>query len=199
MNTIRIKQFEKAYRQGKSKVTTTFGEHTQVICFGSVKAGFGERHYFICSDCSKYRDILAYNGEKFTCFKCARINPYAGIQTTTRGGDVFISYKMARYAKRHGVKDFRIPFKYHEYERPPRYKYEKWDKTMRVLQALESMRNQSIFFEKIWNVKTIRSVERGEDEALQLGVFYHLTYFHPFGGESVDTDTLWDRIRADFN
>ncbi len=180
MAVVRIEQFKQILGRGKSKVAGEFDDHAVEFFFGKSKTGFGYRHYFICPSCGKYRTALIFANGAFTCFKCAGINPYAGIQKTTRGGYEFIGYKMQRYAKKNGVTGFCFPFDYRDYERPKRYRWERWHAVMKVLQELESMRNQSIFFEKIWSAETIRSIEKGTNEYMRLPVSLHLEYFYPY-------------------
>lgn len=186
MNIVKIEQFKKYFDRGKCKLTGSFGNYKVVFTFGKVKTGFGFRHFLICPSCGQYRVTLVFDGKAFVCVKCAGINPYRGIQTMTRGGYKFIGYKMARYAEKHGVEGFHFPFDYHDYERPKRRRREHWNKTMKVLQALESMRNQAIFFKKIWDAKTIQSVESGMNPYLELPILNLLLYMYPFDGKPIN-------------
>ena len=188
MNTVKIKQFERVYKHGKTQITGKFAGYTVTFFFGSVKVGYGTRYYFICPVCGKYREELIFNGTIFTCFSCAGVNPYAGIQQSTRGGETFITYKMYRYARTHKIEGFHFPFSFYDYPRPKRRNPQKWHDAIKILQALENMRNQSIFFSRVWNVKTIRSVERGTNAYLTLPVLYHLEYFYPYDENLIETD-----------
>lgn len=186
--SVQIKDFEKLYKQGKSRVRWTAGEKEGFIHISKVRVGFGEKHYFICSKCGQYRVKLAFNGEKFACFGCFGVNPYAGLQKTSRGGWEFIMYKMRRYAEKNRVGDLKFPFTFYDYPRPARYDADKWSKVMMILQALESMRNQALFYEKTFDPKIIQAVERGIHEAVQpphFTPYYHLMNFHPFDGKPI--------------
>ena len=143
--------------------------------------------------------MLVHIGGKYVCSGCSGVNFYAGIQKATRGGDEFIGYKMARYAHKNRVDGFCFPFNFYDYKRPPRYRHEKWSRVMLILQALESMRNQSIFFKKIWNTKIIQCVERGEHEAVQpmkYSPYYHLKLFHALDGKRVDYGQLYAQLKG---
>ena len=183
VRTVKIEQFKPIFEHGKTQVTCRIEGSPFKFYFDKKKMGFGYRHYFICSTCGKYCVELVQNGGIFACFGCAGVNPYRGIQTTTRGGDQFIAYKMQRLAQKCGIENFRFPFLFWEYERPKYRKSERWCKVLLILQALESMRNQSIFFGKIWNVDVIKSVETGKNEYLRLPAIYHLKYFYPYDGK----------------
>lgn len=188
IQAVKIKDFERYYKQGKSRVRWAAGDKTGYIYIGKVAAGFGERHYFICSKCGQYRQKLAFNGEKFACFGCFGINMYAGIQETTRGGWEFIMYKMHRFAEKNRMGDLKFPFTFYDCKRPARYNEYKWSKNLMILQALESMRNQCIFWERTFDPKIIQAVERGEHEAVQpprYTPYYHLINFHPFDGKAI--------------
>lgn len=187
MNIVKVEQFKQALKPGKSKLTAEYGGHAVKFFFGKVKTGFGFRHYFICPICGQYRVMLVWNGKAFICFKCAGINPYEGIQKTTRGGYDFLLYKMQRYAYKHGVEGFHFPFWYGDYERPKHRNRAHWDRTMKVLQALEGMRCLSIFFGKIWGAKTIQSVENGTNPQLNRPILHLALYWYPYDGIPIDT------------
>lgn len=187
MKIVKIEQFKKYYDRDKSKVTATYGGHKVKFYFGKSKTGFGFRHYFLCPVCRHYRVTLIWNGNAFVCFKCAGVNPYEGIQKTTRGGDEFLLYKMVRYAHKHGVEGFHFPFWYGDYERPKYRNRARWDMTMKVLQALEGMRCLSIFFGKIWDAETIRSVENGTNPHLNRPILHLALYWYPYDGIPIDT------------
>ena len=186
-NTIKVSQFKKLYKQGESRARWTCEGKTGYIHFGKVEASFGMRHYFICSLCGEYREKLTFNGDIFACFRCFGVNLYAGIQATTRGGSEFIAYKMQRLAAKNRVEDLKFPFNFYQYERPYRYNQDRWSRALLILQALESMRNQSIFYEKVYDVKIIKSVERGEHKAVQSPYtpYFHLINFYSFDGKPI--------------
>ena len=190
MQTVNVEQFKTVLNKGKTQAAGTFDGKKVKFSFDKLKMGFGWRHYFICPKCGQRRVTLAFDGALFACFKCANINVYAGIQTTTRGGYDFLSYKMLRFAKKNRVEGFKFPFDYRDYDRPPRRNRKQWDRAMLILQALESMRCQCIFFEKIWDAKTIQSVERGEHELLELPVMLHVMYWYSFDDKPIDTTKL---------
>jgi len=129
---------------------------------------------------------LVFVGGKFVCFPCTGINPYNEIQNTTKGGYRHIEYKMERFASRHGIRILGYPFHYFDYPRPPRKKVELWHKNIKILQALESMRNQSIFFYKKWSTKTIKSIEDGTNYYLTLPINEHLECFLPYDNQEID-------------
>jgi hypothetical protein len=186
VKTLKVEQFKPELEKGKTQVKCTIDGHSVIFTFAKVKTGFGHRNYLICPNCGKNCVQLAYNGRIFACFKCIGVNPYEGIQKTTRGGDDFIAYKMERYAQKRGVESFHYPFYYWDYERPKRRNVKQWDTTMLILQALESMRNQSIFLGKIWSAATIRSVEKGTNPYLQLPAIHHAKYWCPFDGKPLN-------------
>lgn len=203
VNIVKVEQFKEALKSCKNKLTADYGGHTVKFFFGKVKTGFGVRNYFICPVCGQYRVTLVWNGKMFLCFKCAGINPYEGIQKSTRGGDEFLLYKMERYAHKRGVEGFHFPFWYGDYERPKRYNQAKWETTMKVLQALEGMRCLSIFFGKIWDAKTIQSVENGTNPHLSRPILHLALYWYPYDGIPVDTSkfaagayALYDGVTA---
>ena len=185
---VQIRDFEKLYKQGKTRVCWTCEEKKGIIYFGKVAVGFGEKHYLICPKCRCFREKLAFNGEKFACFGCFGVNLYAGLQKTTRSGDEFITYKMYRFVEKNRVGDLKFPFTFYDYPRPTRYNSDKWSKNLMILQALESMRNQCIFWGRIFDPKIIQAVERGLHEAVKPPAFtpyYHLNHFHSFDGKAI--------------
>lgn len=194
MAVVRIEQFKEVYEQGETTATGTFDGKEVSFFFSKVKVGYGYRHYFICPVCGEYCTKLYYNN-MFCCRRCSGIKAYRGIQNTTRGGCEFITYKMNRLAAKHGIV-IKYPFNYAEYDRPPRKRREPWEKTMVILQALESMRNQSIFFGKVWDTAIIKSVENGTNEYLRFPAFFHLKYFYPFDGKEIDRGKLNEVIRG---
>jgi len=194
MNHVKIKQFETVYKAGKTQITGTFDGNKVTFFFGTVKVGFGIRHYFICPVCGHNQEKLTFDGAKFACFRCVGVNPYSGIQTTTRGGDEFIAYKMQRFAEKHRIENFRFPFDYCEYPRPYRRKAEKWHNAIKILQALESMRFQSIVFGKVWDAATIKSVENGTNPYLSYSVNLLCKYCYPFDGKAVNVGELYEKL-----
>lgn len=189
MISVDIKQFKKATDAGKRKLTGKYEGMPVSFYFTKVRVGYGYKHYFICPNCGSNRSRLVFNGTMFYCVQCLRVNPYRGIQTTTRGGDVFIMYKMNRIAQKQGI-IIKYPFDYHDYERPRGKWVKQWEKSLKILQALENMRSQSIFFRKVWGVETIRSVEEGTNAYLEYPVSLLLKYFYPFDGKAVNAGML---------
>ncbi|HCG36162.1 MAG TPA: hypothetical protein DER23_07450 [Clostridiales bacterium] len=200
MAFVKIEQFKDVYEKGKSSATGIFEDKEVRFFFSKVTVGYGYRHYFVCPVCGGYCIKLYYKDNIFRCIKCSGINAYEGIQHTTRGGYDFIMYKMERFAAKHGIKvetkdEFQkgllqYPFDYRDYNRPYRRKREPWEKALKILQALESMRTQSIFFGKIWDAETIRSVETGKNKYLEYPLPLLLKYLYPFDGKQVDTSKL---------
>jgi len=187
MTIVKIGQFKKQTDRGQKEARYRCGDCEGKIFFSKIQVGYGFRPCFVCPSCGHYRFQLIFNGKQFLCFQCAGVNPYEGIQTTTRGGYNFIAYKMARFAAKNGVEGFHFPFNFYDYERPKRRRCEKWNRAIKILQALESMRNQSIFFGKVWDTAVIKSVENGTNEYLQCSVYELREYFYPFDGKEINT------------
>ncbi len=150
------------------------------VQFNRVKVGYGIKIFFSCPLCGANCEILYYEKGWYCCFDCCSVKPYRGIQNSTKGGYEYISYKMERFAMKCGIGRFDYPFDYEKHPRPKGKHKDKWEKNLSIMQCLENMRSQSIFFNKIWDSKTIQSVEQGRNKYISfpLGLlkknFYHI-------------------------
>lgn len=126
------------------------------------KTGFGVRMFFLCPRCGERRAKLYDLNGRLYCRSCIPSNrsPYAGLTHVTKGGRLDINYRMHRLAKKYDI-DIKMPFYYYDYPKPKGCSHYKWEFVMRQLQALENMRNQSIFCKKKWKTRTIRSILDG--------------------------------------
>ena len=160
-----ISQIEKKYKAGSSISVTMNGEKFR-IRLAEQKTGFGARKFFVCPECER-RTIRLYKGAGtlFRCDKCSNINPYKSIQNGTKGGYIELSYRMERYAAKNGI-TFEYPFDYLQFANDPRNKNEDFLKALMILQALENMRSQNIFFKTVYSQKTIKAVLTGKHPIL---------------------------------
>ncbi len=131
-------------------------DYKRPLVMDHVKVGFGFRNYLICPECGNRFVKLYLCGNRFVCRKCGKVPVYSGIQNTTKGGYKEIQYRMERYAGKHKIQ-FEYPFDYLDFVFD-----QKDPEALRVLQALENMRCQSIFFGVKYSSSTIRSVLSGD-------------------------------------
>lgn len=178
MTFIKVEDFYDVIKQRKSQqslqnnidivyLRISFGEDFQTLSFTKVQVGYGKKNFFRCPICGRNATRLYFDNHLFRCLECCRSNPYKGIQNTTRGGDDYIGYKMERFAAKAGIGQFDYPFDYLKHPRPKGKHWSKWNKNLAIMQSLENMRTQSIFFHKIWDSKTIRSIEKGKNRFLE--------------------------------
>lgn len=181
MAFIEIKQFKKLTDVDKQKAVIKWGEYQQTLYFSKVKVGYGYKKFFVCPCCGEYKTKLYLDKNQiFKCVNCCSVKPYNGIQNTTKGGDDYIDYKMIRFAIKVGIGKYEYPFDYCQHPCPKGKHKEKWNQNLHILQAMENMRFQSIFFEKVWDVKTIRSVETGNNKYLSCTLKDLKNQFIPF-------------------
>jgi len=157
---IEISDFKEETAEGLSYrdiVDPDHGARTR-ICFDWQLTGFGEKPFLVCPVCGKRRVKLYDYDRQYICRQCYPINVYKGIQHTTPGGKDHIAYIMIRYAKKTGIEMKRGPFCYFDYDKPKYKNWDKWADDLKVLQALESMRFQAIFLQRIWSKETIDSI-----------------------------------------
>jgi hypothetical protein len=180
MSCLNINQFKDTGRPYTARISLPSGE-TQDIHFTAVNVGYGLKRFFVCPFCARDCVKLYYDGNVFKCRLCAPVKLYNGIQNTTKGGSDYLYYKMVRFATKNGIGTIRMPFKYWNYPVPKNKHADKWLKNIAILQALENMRNQSIFFNTIWNNKTIQSIESGNNRLLDaLSLFDLEKWFYNF-------------------
>lgn len=163
---IRIADFKKVTEKDSKAVMVTCDGVKQKILFSIIKVGYGQKAFFLCPICGKNKEKLYLENKLFRCSECCSLNFYRGIQNTTKGGDAYIAYKMQRFAQRCGIGKFEYPFDFRKYPRPKGKHKIKWEKNLAIMQSLENMRSQSIFFNKVWDSKTIQSVEQGKNKFL---------------------------------
>ena len=173
-----IKQFKNLTDAGRTKAFLKWDEHQQAVYFSKVRVGYGYKNFFICPCCGEYKTKLYLDKNNiFKCVKCCSIKPYNGIQNTTKGGYEYISYKMERFAEKSGIGRFEYPFDYEQHPKPKNKHRDKWERNLAIMQALENMRSQSIFFDRIWNSKTIQKVEQGKNKCLSYPLLFLKNYF----------------------
>lgn len=138
------------------------------------KCGFGERKFLVCPECER-RTMRLYRraGTLLLCDKCAGLNLYKPIQNGTKGGYLEISYRMERYAAKRGIA-FNYPFDYRHFADDPRFDKAAFRKALLILQALENMRAQSIFFKTVYRPETIKAVLTGKHPILSEKSLYEL-------------------------
>ncbi|MCK9479190.1 MAG: hypothetical protein M0R40_06775 [Firmicutes bacterium] len=178
---IDVNFFKEVIIKGKDNAKIEWNGGQQSIFFSKIQVGYGFKHFIICPICGQNRAKLYLEGNLFICIDCCSVKPYNGIQNTTKGGDAYIGYKMERFATRCGIGKFEYPFDYLKHPKPKGKHSEKWNRNLKIMQSLESMRFQSIFFKKIWKSRTIKSVETGKNKYIQHISLNELKrYFFPF-------------------
>ena len=155
---IDMKTFKKNIKPGAKSVTVPAANgRKQTIDLVQISAGVASRWLFICPECGKRVNRLYVIRQGWMCAKCAGINPYAGVQTTTRGGADELLYRMQRFAFQKGI-SFDFPFDYIRFVKDSRVKKQSFRDALKVLQSLENMRTQALFFNKRYNAGLIRQV-----------------------------------------
>lgn len=180
MVKIDIKNFSKMIEKGSKCAVVEYGNTKQKISFSTVKVGYGEKLFLSCPICGKNKYTLYYENNLFRCSECCSLNTYKGIQNTTKGGEAYLEYKMERFAMRCGIGQFEYPFDFRKHPRPKGKHRKKWNTNLAIMQCLENMRSQSIFFQRIWNSKTIQSVERKKNKYLLYPLPLLERYFYDF-------------------
>lgn len=158
----RIDKAYKKIKKGSEGVKATIEGRDYLISIAWQTTGYGSRPLFLCPTCGKRRRDLYYEREgTIKCRSCLPRNIYRGIQHTTRGGYEYIEYKLQRLSEKVKLNNLKIPFDYEDYP---------WftdTETLKVLQGLENMREQSIFFGTIFSPKVVSLVENGKHPNLK--------------------------------
>ena len=148
------------------------------IAFEKQRTGFGEKIFFKCPICGSRRTKLYVCQHRLVCRGCITYNPYYSITHTTKNGYENLSYRMRGFAKKHDI-DLKFPFFYMDYPKPKWKHEERWCEILAILQALENMRNQAIFFNKRYKTIVIQSVLQGKNMFLYACELYDLyKYFY---------------------
>ena len=180
MKYIEISQIKELIDKGHKSIKIQQGEKQQIIYLKKVQVGYGQRTYFICPCCGENAVKLYIDKNLYKCHHCCALKPYYGIQNTTKGGYEYLGYKICRFANKCGISKVKFPFNYYDYPKPKGKHQDKWNRNLKILQALENMRMQSILYNKIWKSKTIKSVEQGKNKFLILDLYELQRYFQPF-------------------
>lgn len=164
-NCLDISRIDKKHKAGSRLCAMVDGE-TFNVQLTEQKTGFGSRKFFICPECER-RTMRLYRraGTLFICDKCAGINLYKPIQNGTKGGYIELSYRMERYAAKRDI-SFDYPFDYAQFADDPRSDDAAFRQSLLILQALENMRSQNIFFKTVYSQKTIKAVLTGKHPLL---------------------------------
>ena len=159
MQMITVKQIKERCRPGAVSLTVSGNDSRkeQTIDLHREKSGCCDRLFFLCPSCGKKAVVLYLSGKGWTCHTCCPVSPYAGIQKTTKGGADEIAYRMDRYANLKGI-SFDFPFSYTAFALDDRTRQEGFRNSLKVLQALENMRSQALFFGSRYTVKDFRQV-----------------------------------------
>ena len=143
------------------------------VAFEKQRTGFGEKTFFKCPICESRKTKLYLVQDMLVCQGCITYQPYYDITHRTKNGNINLYYRMNRFAMKNEI-DIKVPFCYWEYPRPKGKRVKKWDMALRILQALDSMRTQSIFFNKRYSNKVIQSVMQGKNRYLHVCTLYDL-------------------------
>lgn len=156
---ITVKQIKDKCRPGAVAVTIGGNDSRkeQTIDLHRERSGCCDRLFFLCPSCGKKSVVLYLSGKGWTCRTCCPVSPYEGIQNKTKGGADEIGYRMKRYANLKGI-SFDYPFSYTAFALDDRTQQEAFRNSLKVLQALENMRTQALFFGSRYTVKDFRQV-----------------------------------------
>lgn len=157
-----------------SKIAVASGEQKSVIQLAEQKTGFGVRKFFVCPVCGERRVKLYFVGNGFKCATCGKINLYTGIQNGTKGGERELEYRMMRFAAAHEIGEIEWPFDYRNYIFDTRMSRTSFRRKIAILQALENMRSQNIFFKTVYSQKAIKAVLTGKHPLLKEKTLYEL-------------------------
>ena len=168
VDMIRIGQIKDKCRPGAVSVTIGGNDSRkeQTIDLHRERSGCCDRLFFLCPSCGKKSVVLYLSGKGWTCRTCCPVSPYEGVQNKTKGGADEIGYRMKRYAIKKGIR-FEHPFSYTAFALDDRISLEAFRKDLKVLQALENMRTQAIFFGRRYTAAQIRQVTRGKHPLLE--------------------------------
>jgi len=127
------------------------------------KTGFGVKRFMHCPYCDSRRERLYIVNEKaIYCRSCLPpgLSIYKGLTHSTDGGYKEIEYRMKRAAQKYQIPIKAWPFKYTDVilDRPKYYRLKKWEEGLRVLQILENLRSQSIFFSNRYEAAMINKL-----------------------------------------
>lgn len=164
MQILDIRQIPPEHKK-RDWVSIKSDDRRYTIRYAEQRTGFGVRKFFVCPVCERRTMRLYKRTTQFACDKCAGINLYKPIQNGTKGGYLEISYRMERYAAKKNIR-FEYPFDYIQFTSDPRINSVAFQQSLLVLQALENMRSQNIFFNTVYNPKTIKAVLTGNHPLL---------------------------------
>lgn len=165
MYIVRMKEVRKAISEGSGGFRTVLDGKEYRFGLSWQKTGFGQRCFMVCPACGKRFASLYIKDQRIRCRKCAGINPYYPIQFTTKGGYAELEYRMRNLAAKHDI-TFTLPFDYQAFLFDQRLQKESFQEVIRILQALENMRAQSIFFNKTYPARHIKAVLMGRHPTL---------------------------------
>lgn len=174
MEYIEIKQFkEKVPPDAKSATFQTKEGKENTVYFEYQKTGYGQKRFFLCPCCGKRVTKLYSMRYGYRCRECGGINPYKGIKNMTKGGSDEITYRMLKYAAKHGIQ-FEFPFDYLQFATDERIRKKSFLKSLKILQGLENMRFQAIMNKTTYSSKVLSSVCKGQHLLLQEKSLYDL-------------------------
>ena len=164
---IDVNQLKGYIKADAQNVTIRTGDRSQVIDLAYQKTGYGQKRFLVCPYCSKrVQRLYQEEGNEWQCRKCSGVNPYRGIQNNTKGRYDEIGYRMRKIAEKNNI-SFTHPFDYLEFAFDARIQKKKFRESVKVLQALESMRFHSMFFGATYEPKVIRAVTSGKHTLMQ--------------------------------
>lgn len=157
MYVLNMKDIRKAIEVDTMNINLMIGDVKYRIELSWQKTGYGRRCFFVCPSCRKRFIKIYVVDERIRCQNCADLKPYYGIQYTTKGGYVELEYRMRRYSLKHDIR-FAYPFDYEDFLFDSRMEKESFRCKIKILQALENMRQQAIFFKSTFTPKQIKAV-----------------------------------------
>ena len=167
MNFIDVRDLKGKIKPDARFVSLKVGELKQKVLLAYQKTGYGQKRFFICPDCEKRVEYLYITDKDILkCRHCSGVR-YEGIQNTTKGGYDEIAYRMKRYANKHNI-EFDFPFSYLAFANDQRCNKQKFRQYLMVLQALENMRFQALFYKTHFTSGLLRQVISGKHPLLQL-------------------------------
>ena len=166
MQVLSIGQIPPEHKKA-DRVSVMVDSKKYTLRFAKQKTGFGAKSLFFCPVCERRCTKLYFDESGFRCATCGKINQYADIQNSTKGGEREIRYRMMRFAAASGIVISEWPFNYKNYVNDKRIKTTAFRRKLAILQALENMRGQNIFFKTTYKPETIRAVLRGNHPILK--------------------------------
>lgn len=177
-DVIRLMKQQEGQQINKYNMAFSMNDKPFRVDLAYQKTGFGEKAFLICPRCGSRRAKLYRYGDGLICRECLPFSLYSSLTNTTKGGWKSIAYRLNRLARRNGIV-LKGAFCYLDYPKPKGKNDEDWSDLLTKLQALENMRNQGIFFGKIYSTKTINSVLKGRNVYLYVYTPYDLCkYFY---------------------